>query len=565
LTHHLYLWFSLFPQTPTSWLEGMWDTGYLAYRVPVPINVNPIFAFEDDPAFVDTAQHNHHVASSSSSTGFSCQAARGASLIAASLRFLSQVRGNALEPDNERGTSLCMCQYGRVFGSCRIPLPNRDELVSSPHSRHVIVACRGQFSWFDVLDAGGDVMAEADIRSNLQSIVDEASLANDHGPANQQPSIGLFTTLDRDEWASRRSELIGAGELNTQSLRVIETALFVVCLDESEPAGLEELSRVLLHSDGKNRFFDKSIQIVVCRNAKAGINMEHSGLDGQTVLRYAAAIYSDSKQNRDQTRESLTLTSTPTRLRWVMTDSLRRGLNSADKTFRKFVNSIDLAFLGFDEFGKRLAISRRVSPDALVQLAFQLAFFRLFGRPGSTYESVSTKNFYHGRTECLRSSTREALAMCKTLLAADANAEEKDAAIRAAAAAHISRAKQCKQGLGVDRHMLGLLTMAKQNRDLLPGVEIPALFTDRTYGRYTTDLMSTSNCGNEALNLFGFGPVVQGGFGLGYIIRQDSVHINITSNAAGAAGKFREALASSLREIGGALLEKKSEDPRPKL
>jgi carnitine O-acetyltransferase len=32
----------------------------------------------------------------------------------------------------------------------------------------------------------------------------------------------------------------------------------------------------MLHSNGHNRWFDKSIQLIVCENGKAGINMEHS-------------------------------------------------------------------------------------------------------------------------------------------------------------------------------------------------------------------------------------------------------------------------------------------------
>jgi hypothetical protein len=35
--------------SPTSWLEGWWDTGYLEFRVPSFINVNPFFVFKADP------------------------------------------------------------------------------------------------------------------------------------------------------------------------------------------------------------------------------------------------------------------------------------------------------------------------------------------------------------------------------------------------------------------------------------------------------------------------------------------------------------------------------------
>lgn len=36
-------------EASTSWLEGLWDTGYLEYRGENPVNVNPCFAFSDTP------------------------------------------------------------------------------------------------------------------------------------------------------------------------------------------------------------------------------------------------------------------------------------------------------------------------------------------------------------------------------------------------------------------------------------------------------------------------------------------------------------------------------------
>ena len=45
--------------------------------------------------------------------------------------------------------------------------------------------------------------------------------------------------------------------------------------------------------------------------------------------------------------------------------------------------------------------------------------------------------------------------------------------------------------------------------------KIPAIFTDPGYNLLGTSVLSTSNCGNPALRLFGFGPVTPEGYGLG--------------------------------------------------
>jgi carnitine O-acetyltransferase len=52
-------------KTPTSWLEGIWDTGYLAYRVPCPIHVNPGFSFEAGPIMTQVSETLHSFRQSS--------------------------------------------------------------------------------------------------------------------------------------------------------------------------------------------------------------------------------------------------------------------------------------------------------------------------------------------------------------------------------------------------------------------------------------------------------------------------------------------------------------------
>ena len=50
---------------------------------------------------------------------------------------------------------LDMSQYFRLFNSSRIPLPVRDDFVTDPSARHVLVVRNGHFFTFDVLDTDG--------------------------------------------------------------------------------------------------------------------------------------------------------------------------------------------------------------------------------------------------------------------------------------------------------------------------------------------------------------------------------------------------------------------------
>lgn len=53
----------------------------------------------------------------------------------------------------------------------------------------------------------------------------------------------------------------------------------------------------------------------------------------------------------------------------------------------------------------RWFITIKLSTDAMVQLAFQMAFLRQYGQTVATYESCSTAAFRHGRTETIRPAT----------------------------------------------------------------------------------------------------------------------------------------------------------------
>ncbi len=112
-------------ESPTSWLEGWWDCGYLEYRVPTYINVNPFFIFKDDP----TKPSQVHTISLRTFSSFWLtfweslhKVLRATQIIASALRFYLKTISNQLSADKERTSPLCMTQYGRIFATTRIPV-----------------------------------------------------------------------------------------------------------------------------------------------------------------------------------------------------------------------------------------------------------------------------------------------------------------------------------------------------------------------------------------------------------------------------------------------------------
>ena len=84
--------------------------------------------------------------------------------------------------------------------------------------------------------------------------------------------------------------------------------------------------------------------------------------------------------------------------------------------------------------------------------------------------------------------------------------------------------KLAKDGQGIDRHLMGLKLLALEH-----GFVMPEFFKDPVYDTTRHWRLSTSNCGGDNLVLFTFGPVVEDGFGLGYIIHENDISVSVTS------------------------------------
>lgn len=71
-------------------------------------------------------------------------------------------------------------------------------------------------------------------------------------------------------------------------------------------------------------------------------------------------------------------------------------------------------------FGKKLLKQNKIHPDTFVQVCLQYAYYKIHRKPAPTYETATTRKFYKGRTETVRSCTNEAIMFAKTMLDARA-------------------------------------------------------------------------------------------------------------------------------------------------
>ncbi|KAN0060394.1 carnitine O-acetyltransferase yat1 [Thecaphora frezii] len=544
-----------YASTRASYIEEFWDESYLMASDSVVLNLNPFFILEDDP----TPTRGN-------------QLMRTANLILASLAFVHDLRNGVLDPDNVRGTPLDMYQYTKLFATARIPTKNGCRMETAPESRHIVVMRRGQIYWFEALDEQHrPLLTERAMLGNLQAIVRDA----DKTPPEQvaEGSIGILTTEKRPIWSMYRDH-IQENANNRRCLEVVDTALFVVCMDDSEPTDAAELSNNMLCGTyrlhhGKqvgtctNRWYDK-LQIIVCANGAAGINFEHTGVDGHTVLRYVADIYTElimrfAKSIHSSTKslfqaktspyakgagrkpgtspdeqeakrlQEVEQATAPRKLEWTLTPQLAAGIRYGETRLCDLICQNECQVLEFDKYGKNFITRHKFSPDAFVQMAFQAAYYKLYGRCVTTYEPAMTKAFLHGRTEAIRTVQPHSLEFVESYISND-KVDKKLSALRKACEGHSKLSKACATGNGHDRHLYAMLAVfKKQQAEKGTNNAVPELFRDAAYATLNHTVISTSNCGNPALRIFGFGPVAPDGFGIGYIIKDDGITICASS------------------------------------
>lgn len=92
----------------------------------------------------------------------------------------------------------------------------------------------------------------------------------------------------------------------------------------------------------------------------------------------------------------------PQRLDFHIDEKITTAIDRATVEFRKNTDDVQATICCFEEFGKAILKDHRFHPEAFVQVAIQLAYYRMYGRPASTYVTASTRRYYHGRTETCR-------------------------------------------------------------------------------------------------------------------------------------------------------------------
>uniref|UniRef100_K3WLZ3 Choline/carnitine acyltransferase domain-containing protein n=1 Tax=Globisporangium ultimum (strain ATCC 200006 / CBS 805.95 / DAOM BR144) TaxID=431595 RepID=K3WLZ3_GLOUD len=523
-----------------NWLEEWWETfGYLQPRYPSAVNINWFGVLPGNWGPRDMSQ---------------CEAAAIFSI--AILKFRRNLLEEKFPVEKMMGRPLCMHTYSRMFNTCIIPGEECDEFMNYPHDAKHIIALRNNCIWtIQVLDDNGNELPLADILRyyfQFEQVREEATGLFD---LERYPPVSVLTSENRTNWAKAREHILKLDDLNKESFELIERALFCIALDESSAATYDDIARNALLGDGRNRWYDKPFTLIIHENARSGLNGQHVWADALVVIRlfdycikYVNENFKAKFADRANLKPSLSLK--PKRINWVLDNTAHTAIERASAAIGKLIHASDLHTLQFHHYGTAFLKRYKLTPDFYMQMAIQLAHYKMHKRIPAMYETAHTRLFYHGRTETIRSLSSESLAFAK-MMESDAPVSEKWDALKLAIASHKERLKDCLTGQGIDRHLMGLQVVSEMS-GITPK---PSLFTDKAFEVSKKFLLSTSNVsgGPGASPIWGgFSAMFNEGYGVCYALQPDRINVSVSAYHVYEetdAAKFKRHLETALLDM----------------
>ncbi|XP_060918139.1 carnitine O-acetyltransferase [Labrus mixtus] len=496
-----------------NWLSEWWvQVAYLTYRLPVVVHsspglVLPRMNFRDKQGQIRFA----------------------AKLIAGVLDFKTMIDNETLPIEYLGGKPLCMNQYYEVLSSCRIPGLQKDSVVnhskSSRPPKHITVVHNFQFFVLDVYNSDGTPLTSDQLCVQLERICSSSE------QTNMEP-IGILTTQHRDSWGKAYLNLI-KDKTNKKSVSAIQRSIFTLCLDGAMPRVSDETRRSsaavqMLHGGGSqlnsgNRWFDKTLQFIVGEDGTCGANYEHAPAEGPPIVALIDHVV-EYTGKPEMTRSPMVPLPMPQKLHFNITPEIKKDIEEAKHNMNILADDLDMRVTVFGHFGKEVPKSHKMSPDAFIQVALQLAYYRMYQRCCATYESASLRMFRLGRTDTIRSASNASAAFVKAFDDPNKQNTEKVDLMVKAVTAHRSYTNMAISGQAIDRHLLGLKLQALEEN-----LSVPELFKDPAYAKALHYQLSTSQVPAKADCVMCFGPVVQNGYGVCYNPMKDHINFAVSS------------------------------------
>uniref|UniRef100_A0A672RAB1 Carnitine O-acetyltransferase-like n=1 Tax=Sinocyclocheilus grahami TaxID=75366 RepID=A0A672RAB1_SINGR len=483
-----------------NWISDWWvQWAYLECRQPLAVHSNPAISLPKRDF-----------------TDWRGQLVFASKLIAGVLDFKAQVDSGRLGVEYIRGQPLCMELFPQLFSSCRIPGPKHDHVIHYGRPRrgpaHITVVRNYQFFQLDVYNSDGTPLTESQIHAQLLRIRSQS------WKTDKQP-MGILTSEHRHTWGQAYTRLLRG----KPDLSVFSSNLMLVVGRYSSRMAAQILHGGGTFSNSGNRWFDKTLQFVVGEDGSWGLLYEHATAEGPPIATLLDHVL-DYCKKPDRMRAPLIPLPMPKKLYFYINSEIKWDLEMAKQNLDILINDLDIKCFNFQRFGKDFVKQLKLSPNSFIQVAIQLAYYRVHSEVCAACDIASLRMFRGGRTDYIRSPTNQMLSFIRAFDDDAVSREAKVQLLREAVDAYSILTKQSLMGQGIDRHLLGLKLQAIEE-----GLSVPRIFMDTAYGLATHWKLRTGQVPANTDSVMCFGPLVPDGYAVCYNPQQDHVHFSITA------------------------------------
>ena len=404
------------------------------------------------------------------------------------VQLFEQLRTERYPQEMVGSVPLCMEQYKQLVGGYRLPGLKIDSYSYSPASRHIIVMHAGGVYKVPVYSAGREEPVSVQEMYSLLSQV----LSHPQGTCgDRHRSVGLLTALERDQWYLAREEL-RMSSINRDSLAAVEGCLFGVCLDNSDAGTPTDLLKQSRFGDKTgnfkffNRWFGLANQAVFTRDGWLSWVSEHSMADGGTIALFADLL--DLSQSVEGSLETSSTSDKVELLNWEITPSIQSKLQEAKLFLSNCYNKYDIHTFHFTDYGKEFIKSHGIYFQGYIQLALQLAYYKLYHGLSATYQPVSMKQFRCGRLEQPHTVSEESKAFVESMnVNSECSIREKYELMLSGIKKHREITTDAVQGNVYLKHLQALKMLAESEQ-----LQIE-FFQNKSFRIFTTHKLSGSS------------------------------------------------------------------------
>ncbi len=374
----------------------------------------------------------------------------------------------------------CHSQWEVLRGAARRPLPVEDEYTfNDPHdpARHIIILYHGRGWAMDIHDGKGGIASPAQIENTLYN------LAQSHPEAPDLP-FAAPSVFPNEQAREIRAQLLSRGE-NAAIWQTVEKALFVLSIDDSHILDDEDALNDAAFSDGSAFWAYKPLNYRCnISDDRYYLHSESTWADAATladILRLAQQYPYDGQIRRKNTLpEHLNLRPLDWQIDKHETKDEDSGTHKLIKDaladYRHHAENHTTTICDLYLNDQEQALYKHNDRDAIMQIALQYAQYKTRKTIQSSRENIDMRHYQNGRKSYMQTVTATSIAAAHAIYQLE-DGDDIQPLIDQYSKEHRARQSACRNGHDTYGHLLGLRSIAREQKQDIPFFHDPGYLT----------------------------------------------------------------------------------------